>query len=83
MQAAEMLENYRKVAVEQLGTKDEQLTNLQNKMVEMGEAFENYKIAANASIKEVTETCEQKVQEQKDQIQGVFEKMSRKWSKMT
>lgn len=66
MQAAEMLENYRKVAVEQLGTKDEQITNLQNKMLEMGEAFENYKIAANASINEVTEICEQKVQEQKD-----------------
>jgi hypothetical protein len=70
MQAAEMLENYRKVAVEELGTKDEQITNLQNKMIEMGEAFENYKIAANASIKEVTETCEQKVQEQKNQIEA-------------
>jgi len=66
MQAAEMLENYRKVAVEQLGTKDEQIQSLQQKMIEMGEAFENYKIAAESSIKEVTENCNNKIQEQKD-----------------
>ena len=68
MQAAEMLENYRKVAVEQLGTKDEQIAALQNKLIEMGEAYETYKAAAENTIKEVQDNCNQKLQEQKDKI---------------
>ena len=68
MQAAEMLANYRKIAVEELGTKEEQISTLQKKLIEMGEAFEVYRADAENKIKEVQDNCNQKLQEQKDKI---------------